>query len=150
MQTIIGIGNEYLGDDGVGIYIIDRLSRSLQKDDVRLVRLALGGIELIEQLRNTDQAWIIDASAFGIPAGTIRHCVPPALPSGYKSRISSHFIGCDEAIQLGYTLYPQEMPRQIELILIEGERFSRFHKGLSPPTASAAQQVIAQLCQLLH
>ena len=116
----------------------------------QIPKLGLGGIDIIEYLRQSSRAWIIDAGSFGIVPGTIRRYTGGSFPSYYKSRISSHFIGLDELIKVGCNLFPAEMPGQIELILIEGENFLEFTTGLSNPVELAAREVINSFLQLFH
>jgi len=148
MQCVIGIGNEILADDGVGIYIIDQLLGLLKSDNVRLVKLESGGIDIISYLLKNSPVWIIDASSFGIPPGTIGRYTFDNLPLHHKIQISCHSSNLNEVIRMGYTLYPNEMPELINFILVEGFKFTKYNIGLSKPVLAAADEVINQFLEL--
>jgi hydrogenase maturation protease len=144
MQSIIGIGNRILGDDGVGVYIVEQLSEGLKNDNVRTVKLETGGIDIIRYLKNSRRVWIIDACSFGHQPGTIGRYTLDSLPVQHKSQINCHSSMLEEIIKAGYNLYPDEMPEQIHFILIEGENLNSYSDKLSKPVLAAANEVIDQ------
>jgi hydrogenase maturation protease len=117
------MGNEFRADDGLGICVARELKRrGLPGVDVREHSGEAAG--LIELLRGTAAAILIDAISSGKPPGTIhridtaRGRISPAL-----FRFSTHGFGVAEGIEtaraLGY------LPGMAILYGIEGEAFTQ-------------------------
>ncbi|MCJ7473076.1 MAG: hydrogenase maturation protease [Actinobacteria bacterium] len=58
---VIGFGNIYRSDDGIGIRVIEDISRSGGIKDIELIDGGTSGIDLIFYLQNSDLVIIIDA-----------------------------------------------------------------------------------------
>ena len=71
---VLGIGNEILTDDGIGPKLVKKLAAEYQGKETKFETAALGGMELIEIIREFEQVIIIDAikTGNGIP-GTVYH-----------------------------------------------------------------------------
>ncbi len=69
---IIGIGNPLRKDDGIGIYLLERLrkDKDIAKKNLELIDGGTGGFSLIHDLKRFDTILIIDAVNFeGKPSG---------------------------------------------------------------------------------
>lgn len=98
---VIGLGNPFAGDDGVGLEIISRL-RVRGATECELLAPAQAGAELLDVLLDAEAVLFIDAVTSGSPPGTL-HLVP--LPcAGIEPRalvsLSSHGWGLVEALEL--------------------------------------------------
>lgn len=138
---VIGLGNEWRGDDGVGPWVVSAL-RAAALPQVATIPAAADGLALLDAWRDADRVYVIDALRGGGAPGTVArvdalHETLPTAP-GY----SSHAFGLAEAIELGRTL--GTLPRQLIVIAIEGCEFA-MGAPLSPAVAAAAQRVLAQL-----
>jgi len=120
---LVGVGNEFRADDGLGICVARELKRrGLPGIDVREHSGEAAG--LVELLRGTSAAILIDAISSGKPPGPIhridaaRGRISPAL-----FRFSTHGYGIAEGIEtarlLGY------LPQMTILLGIEGETFTQ-------------------------
>lgn len=70
---ILGIGNNLLGDEGIGIHVVRHLSE--QHPDLPGVTFLDGGtlsFTLAEPIAEHDNLIVVDAARFGQPAGTVR------------------------------------------------------------------------------
>lgn len=132
---VIGIGNRYRRDDGVGPWVADRLgSRGL-----RVVEASGEGAGLIDLWREADAAFVVDAMRSAGTPGTVRrfdarHGEIPERLFAY----SSHLFGLAEAISLAREL--DRLPRCLVVYGIEGADFAA-GEGLSPAVRAAAEQV---------
>lgn len=139
---IIGIGNEYRSDDGVGLFVARALAAR-----------ALPGIEVIEQGGDGTallQAWqdalaviLIDAVASGDRAGEVRRFVAHVepIPTHFSSS-SSHAFGVAEAIELARAV--GQLPPSVIVYGIVGQRFTA-GVGLSPPVERAARTAVERV-----
>jgi len=71
---IIGFGNIFMGDDGIGIKIIEELKKVKSSGDfnnVEIIDGATSGIDLLFNLSNSDKVIIIDAIDAGQADGEV-------------------------------------------------------------------------------
>jgi len=58
---VLGIGNPFLGDDGIGFDIAQELARVIKDENVDVKDASLPGLNLLELIVGYDKAIIIDA-----------------------------------------------------------------------------------------
>ncbi|MBN1389793.1 MAG: hydrogenase maturation protease [Candidatus Thermoplasmatota archaeon] len=72
-KAIFGIGNQMMGDDGIGPLLISRLEEIDNfPADVDLVDEGVGGIRIIHDMEGYEKVLIIDAADFGGAPGEYR------------------------------------------------------------------------------
>ena len=70
--TVIGLGNEYLSDDGAGIGVLREVRRRLGEGAAVFEELSIGGLPLLDYIVGFDRCVIIDAVVSGEhPPGTL-------------------------------------------------------------------------------
>ena len=142
---VIGIGNEYRGDDGVGLAVAREL-RVKNPPDMLIIESSGDGAALMEAWKGAQSVIVIDAASSGGAPGTIHRfdALAQSIPTGFSFH-STHAFGVAEAIGLAQVL--QQLPPRLLVYAIEGENFSA-GVGLSPRVAKAVQKVIAQISLL--
>jgi hydrogenase maturation protease len=142
--VIIGVGNSFRSDDGVGVYVGTTL-RQLDLPDVDIANEERDGLKIISHWKRGDWVFLIDAVLSGAEAGTIYRIdlsIPEfQLPSNHNS---THSLGIMEAVFLSRIL--NESPGRIILYGIEGENFE-MGTSLSPKVIEAAERVIKLVVQ---
>jgi hydrogenase maturation protease len=142
---VIGIGNEYRSDDGVGL-VVARGLRAKNLPGMLIIESSGDGAALMEAWKAAQSVILIDAAASGRAPGTIhRFDAVTQLPLTGFSFHSTHVFGVAEAIGLAQAL--QQLPPRLMVYAIEGKHFTA-GVGLSPKVAKAAQKAIAQISQL--
>ncbi|MFH1004186.1 MAG: hydrogenase maturation protease [Bacteroidota bacterium] len=118
-QTLIlGLGNDILMDDGIGPKLVWYLEKKINKQNIILDTAAVGGMELIEIIKDYSKVIIIDAikTKDGIP-GNVYHLTPSNFQE--TSHISNlHDINFLIALQLAKQL-GIEITEKIDIIAIE-------------------------------
>ncbi len=139
---VIGIGNEYRGDDAVGLDIVRQLSESTP-DNCDVIRATGEGIDLIGRWENYDHVIVVDAVRSESAPGTIHRvdAVTEKLPDAWLHR-STHTVSLPDAIGLARTL--GLMPTNLTIYGIEGENFEP-GANLSPPVRKATKILIARI-----
>ncbi len=139
---VIGIGNEYRSDDGVGLVVVREL-RAKNLPGVLVTESSGDGAALMEALEAASAVIFIDAASSGAAPGTIYRFDTPAqpLPMGVSFH-STHAFGVAEAIGLAGAL--GQLPPCLIMYAVEGRSFSA-GVGLSPEVAEAAQRVVEQV-----
>lgn len=126
--AVIGIGNEFRSDDGLGVYAVRELKRR-GLPGCMIAEQTGEGTALLETWQGYDCTVLIDAIASGGTPGEVHRidCLAGVVPhSLFQS--SSHTFGVAEAIALGRSL--GALPRILVLYGIEGSRFEQ-GSGLS-------------------
>jgi len=139
---IIGVGNTYRADDGVGIAIARQLSRQILPE-VKVIEEGGEGTALVEAWKGYDFVIVVDAIQSGAPPGSIRRfdVSDEKIPSEFF-RHSTHAFGVSGAIELARTL--NELPSRLIVYGIEGHSFSPGLE-LSPIVAKVVPSVAAQI-----
>jgi hydrogenase maturation protease len=76
---VAGIGNVFLGDDGFGVALADRLARRALPDGVEVVDYGIRGMDLAYALHDGwDAVLLLDAAPRGRPPGTL-YVIEPDL-----------------------------------------------------------------------
>jgi len=139
---VIGVGNEFRGDDAAGVLVARRLGeRNLP--GVKVIEQNGEGAALITAWEGAETVFLIDAAQSGAEAGTI-HCFEAhetPLPVDFFS-FSSHAFGAAEAIKLSLIL--GELPDRVVVYGIEGLNFAA-GLGLSQPVEQALEIVLQRL-----
>lgn len=144
---IIGIGNLYRGDDGVGIEIVRRLQGDVPPG-VSLLEATGEGTALLDAWRGFDEVYVCDAVSAGAPAGHIYRldAVAEPVPRSFFN-YSTHAFALAEAVEMARVL--GELPRRLVIYGVEGETFAS-GRGLSAALELAANVVAAQLKEELR
>ena len=137
--TVVGVGNEFRGDDGAGIAAV-RLLRGVLPEEIRLVEHSGEGAGLIEEFGSARCIIIIDAVRSGAPPGTLHRIdlVKEHVPACFLTG-SSHSFGVIEAVETARVL--GRLPRRVLLFGIEGLTFET-GTHLTDPVRSSLHALI--------
>jgi hydrogenase maturation protease len=134
-MKVIGLGNDWRGDDAVGLAVARRLHG-----------LVLAGepIGLTEAFRGDDEAIVVDAVCSGAEPGTLHvfDAGGEPLPARLFGASSTHSLGLAEALELARALGC--LPRRVRVYGIEAGDVS-FGNGLTPAVAAAAEHVVEEV-----
>ena len=120
MKTLVlGIGNDILGDDGVGLHVARRVARMTRAPDITVKETAGTGLELLELIRGYDRLIVADAviAADPKPGKIQRRELSDMTNAG--NDISPHEGSLTSVIELGKVLFPGEMPGIVSIYTIE-------------------------------
>lgn len=143
MKTLIlGLGNELLGDDAVGILAARALKERL-KDKADVVESSLSGMALLDLFIGYERAIIIDAVKTGeSPPGTISQLSPADL--GAVIAPSPHYAGLPDLLATAQQLQLNS-PKEIKIFAVEVEDPHTIGRGLSAPVQQALDTLIHQV-----
>ena len=144
---IIGLGNQYRRDDGVGLVVAQRL-KAAAPEHARVLEESGEGVALMESWKDADAVILIDAVHSGAKPGALHrldaHTQP--IPTSFF-HYSTHAFGVAEAIELARAL--GQLPRCLIVYGIEGKTFEA-GVGLSPEVERAAQKVAERVLRDLQ
>lgn len=144
---IIGLGQAAAGDDGVALYVLERvrhLHRARPAGAVEFV-LAPDPSRLVELLCHAGPVWIVDAVVGAGAPGKLRELTPEMLSQEPPCSLSSHGMDVRQAIDLCSTLYPGQRSPEIRIMAISIDPPRSYGEGLSAPVADAAERCVARL-----
>lgn len=144
---IVGIGNDYRRDDGVGL-VVARALKAYNLPNTTVIETREAGAGLIELWTGADAVLIVDAVRSGATPGFLYaidahiHALPPGLTA-----YSSHAFGLAKTIELARVL--KRLPPALLVYGIEGKEFG-LGTGLSPAVERSVPALVAQLVQHLR
>ena len=147
MRTLVlGLGNEYAGDDAVGVLTV-RALRGALAGDAEVVESAASGLALLEVFAGYDRALIVDSIRTGrSPAGTILE--PGLAELGRAIAPSLHQAGLPELAAVARRL-GMGFPDRTRVLAVEVAGPLMFGAPLSEPVAAAiaplARRVLEQV-----
>ncbi len=145
--VVIGVGNRYREDDGVGPAVLDALSAAMVSSSARLVELDGEPARVVDAWTGAELAIVVDAQRSDrVPAGTVCRLevgvddgVLGASPSGAGG---SHALGIGAAAALGHAV--GRMPARLVVFAVEGATFGH-GEALSEPVRRAVADVSASI-----
>ena len=145
---VAGIGNIFLGDDGFGVEVANRLTTRSWPDGVRVGEFGIRGIHLAyELLDGFDALVLVDAVPMGDPPGTLAVIEPDDLGRGEPGDdgmavLDAHSM--NPGVVLGMLA---GLGGAVERILIVGCQPQTFEEGigLSPAVAESVDRAV-ELC----
>lgn len=102
---VLGVGNVLVGDEGVGVHIVQKMQEQEIPEGVDVVDGGTGGFHLLEYLRTYSRIILVDATRDGHPAGTVSQ-FSPKLVSDFPASLGAHDIGLNDLISAAALLGP--------------------------------------------
>lgn len=150
--AVIGVGNEYRRDDGLGPAVLARLARLDEQlplplpDGTALLVCDGDPARLISLWEDADFAIVVDAAhAHPGQPGRIHRLELDGGPwSPATASTSSHGLGLGEAVELARAL--DRLPGRLVVYAVEGADTSP-GTGLSPPVATAVDPLARRIAE---
>lgn len=116
MKTIIlGVGNQIMGDDGVGVHVANELKKQITNPDITVDEAITGGMNLLELITGYDKAIIIDAiKNEKTKNGVIRKI--PLFQFSTMHSCNPHDVSLFEAINMAKKMGEKRIPKNIVII----------------------------------
>jgi hydrogenase maturation protease len=148
---ILGLGNDILMDDGIGPKLAWFLEKEISVPGIKYETAAIGGMELIEMIRDYENLIIIDAikTLNGIP-GTVYYLTP----ANFKETLHIshvHDISFLTALELARRL-DIKIPASIHIIAVEiiedltfGDEFTEPVQKRYPEIKKEVKEMVIEL-----
>ena len=117
--TIVGVGNRLLGDEGVGLHIIDNLSQIPMPSHVNIIDCGCDLLGLMSYFNKPQKIIIIDAIRGGGKPGEIYRFNYSKLPTTKDETQSGHQMRTIFVLRLLRSAYPVLADSDITLIGVE-------------------------------
>lgn len=137
---ILGLGNPLLGDEGIGVQVVEELKGLELPDGVTVVEGGTAGLGLIGLMEGYRRVIIVDAADMGHPPGRVIKFTPSeAQFKTVEAPLSLHQIGLGEVLTMAEAL--EVAPAELVIIGIQPSRVE-VGVGLSPEVEEAIPRII--------
>jgi hydrogenase maturation protease len=143
---VIGVGNEWRGDDAAGLLVARQL-RSHVQTSCAVLEHDGEGAALMESWNRWDTVIIVDAVHSGAEPGAVYRfdAISQPLPSKIRHG-STHSFSLGEAIELGRAL--NQLPRHMVVYAIEGQSFEagdRLSSQVEGVISAVAERILREI-----
>lgn len=135
---VLGIGNPILGDDNVGLEVVNKLAEK-KLENVVVKEASNTGLDIITAIAGYDKVIIIDGVKTGAKPGTVHRLTPENFKR--TIRYSTHDLDLLTALELAKKMQIK-MPKSIIIYGIEVREVGKFKIGLSKEVEESVPKVI--------
>ncbi|MBR4903161.1 MAG: HyaD/HybD family hydrogenase maturation endopeptidase [Selenomonadaceae bacterium] len=146
-NTVLGIGNIILSDEGFGVRVVEYLEKNFTfPDNVNLIDGGTLGVELTHFITGTKRLLIIDSINGGAEAGATFHLRGDEIKKHFAQKISAHEVGIQDILTM-LELSGRKIPH-VELIgaqpfsLEAGTELTPLMQKLLPVFADKAVEIL--------
>lgn len=151
MKTLVlGLGNELLSDDGIGIVVARTLRERLPEEpgEVTVIESSLAGLALLDLFFGYDRAVVVDGIRTGRhPPGDVIELSPADLDS--VTAPSPHYAGLPELFAVARNL-GLPFPTDVRILAVETEDPYTIGGPLSAAVRGAVEGVVARVHRILE
>jgi hydrogenase maturation protease len=143
---VLGLGNDILGDDAVGL-LAAREIKNIFQDKADIVEAAVSGFEIMEILEGYESVLLLDAVVTKLhPPGYILELSKEQFKNVVA--ISPHYMGLPEVFQLAEEMKIM-FPKTIRILAMEIEPPYEVREGLSEPIQKSFPKYVETSCAIL-
>jgi len=138
---VLGIGNVLMGDEGVGVEVVRRISQMRLPENVQCLDGGTGSFLLLEPMQRAKRIMLIDSTIDGHSAGTVTR-LTPRFSSEYPRTLTAHDIGLKDLLDATYLT---GMPLDLTLFAISIDPPLAVGMDLSPAIAACIPEITRQV-----
>lgn len=146
---VMGVGNYLMGDEGIGVHIIQEMAKLDLPENVDILDGGTGGFTLLGCFESYPTIIFVDATMDGKSPGTLS-LIKPRFASDFPSALSVHDVGLKDMVEAVYLM--DQVP-DIHLLTISIGEMKPMTLELSNAVKAAiplAIDKIVQLTQEIH
>ncbi|SDQ51665.1 hydrogenase maturation protease [Flagellimonas zhangzhouensis] len=141
---VLGVGNFLMGDEGVGVHLIQNMDLRELPPYVDILDGGTGGFLLLNCFESYNKIIFVDATMDGKEEGTIS-LIRPKFASDFPSALSVHDVGLKDMIE---AVYLMESKPDLYLFTISIENVVPMTTQLAPKVEKAIPKTIDQILSL--
>lgn len=145
---VLGIGNLLLGDEAVGVRIVEALEQRYRLPaHVEVLDGGTSGMELMEMMADRDHLIVADAVLTGAKPGSVAVLYDEEIPALFTRKVSPHQLGLSDVLMA--LRLTDEFPRRLTLVGVVPESLEP-GIGLSAVVSQAIEPALAQVLLALQ
>jgi len=138
---VLGLGNILMGDEGVGVRVVETLARRYDlPPEVEVVDGGTSGMDLLNAVADRDHLIVADAVNLDAEPGTVVRLADDQVQAFFRTRISPHQLGLSDL--LAALMLVDEAPVRVTIVGVVPEDLS-LGTELSPIAAVACDEAAA-------
>lgn len=141
---VMGVGNYLMGDEGIGVHVIQEMHKNQLPEYIDILDGGTGGFLLLSCFEVYPTIIFIDATMDGKPAGTIS-LIKPKFAADFPSALSVHDVGLKDMIEAVYLM--DHVPN-IHLFTVSIEELNPMTIDLSQKVKEAIPEIIENILTL--
>lgn len=138
---VMGVGNYLMGDEGVGVHIIQEMSKIELPKYVDILDGGTGGFLLLSCFQVYPTIIFVDATMDGKPEGTIS-LIRPKFASDFPSALSVHDVGLKDMVEAVFLM--DKVP-DIHLFTVSIKEINPMTIALNPDVKAAIPEIINRI-----
>jgi hydrogenase maturation protease len=145
---VLGIGNLLLGDEAVGVRIVEALEQRYQLPaHVEVLDGGTSGMELMEVMANRDHLIVADAVLTGSAPGSVVVLHDEEIPALFTRKVSPHQLGLSDVLMA--LRLTDEFPQRLTLVGVVPQSLEP-GIGLTTAVSQAIEPALAQVLAALQ
>lgn len=141
---VLGVGNYLMGDEGVGVHLIQHMDNLDLPPYIDILDGGTGGFLLLNCFESYPKIIFVDATMDGKEEGTIS-LIRPKFASDFPSALSVHDVGLKDMIE---AVYLMETKPDLHLLTISVKDVNPMTIKLSPNVKKAIPEAVGQILDL--
>ncbi len=141
---VLGLGNYLMGDEGIGVQVIQEMAKRELPGYVDILDGGTGGFLLLSCFESYRKIIFIDATMDGREEGHVR-LIRPRFASDFPSALSVHDVGLKDMIE---AVYLMEHPPEMSLFTVSINHISPMSIELSERVGASIPKVIQGVLDL--
>ncbi len=101
--VILGIGNILMGDEGIGVHVVNRLNALELPENIEVVDGGTGSFNLLGLMQEADKVILVDATIDDDKPGTVKRLIPK-FSKDYPQTLTAHDIGLKDLLDAFYLM----------------------------------------------
>ncbi|HET6457058.1 MAG TPA: hydrogenase maturation protease [Armatimonadota bacterium] len=146
MKTLVlGLGNDMLSDDAIGLKVVRELARVNSRPDVEVQETCLASLELLDLLVGFDRAILVDAVLTETGSvGDIYDLSPESLDIG-STPTSLHHVDLPNVLAMGTGL-GLKMPEDVRILAVKADDITTF----GGPCCAEVEAAVPRILDLIE
>ena len=140
----MGVGNYLMGDEGIGVHIVQQMEKMELPDYLDVLDGGTGGFLLMNYFDEYPFVIFVDATMDGKPVGTIS-VTEPRFASDFPNALSVHDVGLKDMIE---AIYIMERVPKMFLITISINEIRPMTMELDPAVEASMPEAIKTIQEL--
>jgi len=145
---VVGFGNPLMGDDGVGLAVLEALRKVDLPPEVRLAEGGTDATSLASLWEGEEVVVLLDALALGRTPGSVTVLDRPALRELATAQPHVHALALPACLEWVCLAQPALAAAQVYLVGVEPATVAPTH-ALSPQVVAAVPQAVRQVLELV-
>jgi hydrogenase maturation protease len=135
---ILGIGNVLMGDEGIGVHVVNAMEKAALPPGVDCLDGGTGSFLLLEPMQEADKVILIDATIDGRQTGSVQR-LQPQFSKDYPKTLTAHDIGLKDLIDAFHLM---GRTPAVTLFAISIPPLQDMHMDLSPELSAIVPEVV--------